>query len=137
MSFVFHSSEPLVACSSSDGEREALEALEAAANAISDDNTTLVMRAPPMLRTPPRATRTTEATLPSVIVAAEATLLPPLRSTMPTVVHGISVRRRGPSFALWLLAALVAVFAIKGVPLVGAAVDNAFGALDGSRTSAR
>ena len=137
MPFVFHSSEPAFECSSIDGEREALDALEAAANAFRDDNTTLVMRAEPKLRTPPRATRTMESTLPSVIVAADAMRLPALSVSAPTVVRVIAVRRRGPNVALWLLAAAVAVFAIKGVPVVGAAFDNAFGALEGSRTSAR
>ena len=141
MPFIFHSSEPAIQCSSSaDGEREALDALEEAASAFREDNTTLVRRVDKRFLRPARATRITEPTLPSVIVAAEplrALERPAASSADPTMV---SVRRRGPTVALWLLAAVVAVFAVRGVPLVGAAVDGAFGAfgaLEGARTSAR
>lgn len=139
MSFVFHSSEPAIECSRSSDEREALEALEAAAHVLSDDNTTLVMRPRPKLRRPPRATRTVETSLPSVMVAADALVVPasPASVATTTVVRVVSLRQRGPNVALWVLAAVVAVFASRGVPLLGAAVGNAFGALENSRTSAR
>ena len=137
MPFIFHSSEPAIECSSSaDGEREALDALEDAASAFREDNTTLVRHVDKRFLRPARATRITEPTLPSVIVAAEP-LRAPQRLAASSVDPMVSVRRRGPTVALWLLAAVVAVFAVRGVPLVGAAVDGAFGALEGARTSAR
>ncbi len=126
-----------------------------------DDETTLVMHTGLKRTTPAKPWSTTESTLPSVIVQADAPApapAPPTTGATPqtavwrssaTVIMqrpsppAVARRRkleahRALSVSAWLaLALLIGIAAVKGEPRLEAAVSHALGPFDSARAFAR
>lgn len=104
---------------------------------LADETVTKVVRPgmkrlePPMKRTrprtPPRAMTSTEADLPSVMVAQESWVPPPPPSGN---VYVPFLKMRWETFILGLLAIALGAAGLRMIPILGAFVDGAFSVLN-------
>lgn len=152
MSFVFPRPNRTIAFSLADAAKQSVRALRAARDAAAeafDDAATIVMnptvRPEPRRTQPPKARRTMELSLPSVILAPEvwenhhrarATTSPVFVAPF-TPVHRPPPPQRKSRLALCLLAVVLALASLRALPLVGAAVDKTFGGTETIGTTVR